>query len=107
MLSITDPDGGGGQELGIEIVAEAVETESDAIELSQLGCDHAQGYLFGEPLTITQARQIITEPASRLKRLEPSSAPLVVASMHGHGSTDEEALSNVRRGQSNGQDRRQ
>jgi len=49
-----------GQELGIEIVAEAVETESDAIELSQLGCDHAQGYLFGEPLTITQARQIIT-----------------------------------------------
>jgi len=47
------------QDLGLEVVADLVETESDAVELSQLGCDYAQGYLFGEPLTPAQARQII------------------------------------------------
>jgi diguanylate cyclase (GGDEF)-like protein/PAS domain S-box-containing protein len=47
------------QEMGLEIVAEGAETETDAIELFQTGCDYAQGYLFGEPISPAQARQIV------------------------------------------------
>jgi diguanylate cyclase (GGDEF)-like protein len=47
------------QELGMEVVAEAAESESDAIELFQIGCDYAQGYVFGEPISPAQARQIV------------------------------------------------
>ena len=38
-------------ELGMEVVAEGAETESEAIELYQLGCEYAQGPVFGEPMT--------------------------------------------------------
>jgi diguanylate cyclase (GGDEF)-like protein/PAS domain S-box-containing protein len=46
-------------ELGIEIVAEGVESESEAIELYQLGCEYAQGPVFGEPMSMLQARQLV------------------------------------------------
>jgi EAL domain-containing protein (putative c-di-GMP-specific phosphodiesterase class I) len=46
-------------ELGMEVVAEGAETESDAIELFQIGCEYAQGYAFGEPMSALQARQLV------------------------------------------------
>ncbi len=46
-------------ELGMEVVAEGAETESEVIELSQLGCEYAQGPVFGEPMSIAQARQLV------------------------------------------------
>jgi len=46
-------------ELGMEIVAEGAETESEAIELAQLGCEYAQGPVFGEPMSMLQARQLV------------------------------------------------
>jgi diguanylate cyclase (GGDEF)-like protein/PAS domain S-box-containing protein len=46
-------------ELGMEVVAEGAEAESDAIELAQLGCEYAQGYVFGEPMSALQARQLV------------------------------------------------
>jgi diguanylate cyclase (GGDEF)-like protein/PAS domain S-box-containing protein len=46
-------------ELGMEIVAEGAESESEAIELYQLGCEYAQGPVFGEPMSVLQARQLI------------------------------------------------
>jgi predicted signal transduction protein with EAL and GGDEF domain len=36
--------------LGVGTVAEGVETEDQADRLRALGCDHAQGYLYGRPL---------------------------------------------------------
>jgi diguanylate cyclase (GGDEF)-like protein len=39
-----------GQELGLDVVAEGVETESDLEELRGLGCGILQGYLFCRPL---------------------------------------------------------
>jgi diguanylate cyclase (GGDEF)-like protein/PAS domain S-box-containing protein len=47
------------QELGMEVVAEGAESESDAIDLHQFGCEYAQGYLFGEPMSPLQARQLV------------------------------------------------
>ncbi|ACA16798.1 diguanylate cyclase/phosphodiesterase with PAS/PAC sensor(s) [Methylobacterium sp. 4-46] len=47
------------QELGLEIVAEGAETEADAQALAELGCDYAQGFAFGEPMSIHQARQLV------------------------------------------------
>ncbi|MFC7051765.1 putative bifunctional diguanylate cyclase/phosphodiesterase [Hansschlegelia quercus] len=38
------------QDLGMEVVAEGVETDSDAVELFHLGCEYAQGYAFGEAM---------------------------------------------------------
>jgi diguanylate cyclase (GGDEF)-like protein/PAS domain S-box-containing protein len=37
--------------LGLQTVAEGVETECQALELSRLGCQFAQGYLFFKPLS--------------------------------------------------------
>jgi EAL domain-containing protein (putative c-di-GMP-specific phosphodiesterase class I) len=38
-----------GKALGLEIVAEGVETPEQAAQLRTLGCDKAQGYLFARP----------------------------------------------------------
>ena len=47
------------QELGMDVVAEGAETESDAIELYQLGCDYAQGFVFSEAMTPAAARRLV------------------------------------------------
>jgi diguanylate cyclase len=36
--------------LGLEVVAEGVEDEAHIAKLTELGCDIAQGYLFGKAL---------------------------------------------------------
>ena len=54
----TDPDGAAivgalvelGHALGLTVVAEGVETDSQLARLRDLGCDGAQGYLFSKPL---------------------------------------------------------
>jgi diguanylate cyclase (GGDEF)-like protein len=47
-------------DLGMEVVAEGAETDSDAVELYQLGCEYAQGFVFGEPMSAEQARTLLT-----------------------------------------------
>jgi diguanylate cyclase (GGDEF)-like protein/PAS domain S-box-containing protein len=47
-------------DLGMEVVAEGAETDSDAVELFQLGCEYAQGYVFGEPMTVREAHELLT-----------------------------------------------
>ncbi len=46
-------------DLGMEVVADGVEAESDAIELYQLGCEYAQGYAFGQPISVIDARKLV------------------------------------------------
>jgi EAL domain-containing protein (putative c-di-GMP-specific phosphodiesterase class I) len=43
--------------MGVQTVAEGVETEADAQALVQLGCGLAQGYLFGRPLPADQVME--------------------------------------------------
>jgi EAL domain-containing protein (putative c-di-GMP-specific phosphodiesterase class I) len=53
---------------GMEVVAEGAETDSDAVELYQLGCEYAQGFAFGEPMDADAAMRLLTE-----ERLEAAS----------------------------------
>jgi diguanylate cyclase (GGDEF)-like protein/PAS domain S-box-containing protein len=46
-------------DLGMDVVAEGAETESDAVELSQLGCECAQGSAFGKVMTASEARRLM------------------------------------------------
>src|SRR5215204_5219398 len=54
-------------DLGMEVVAEGAETDSDAVELYQLGAEYAQGYVFGEPMTPEAARKLLLS-----EQLEPA-----------------------------------
>jgi diguanylate cyclase (GGDEF)-like protein/PAS domain S-box-containing protein len=47
-------------DLGMDVVAEGAETDSDAVELYQLGCEYAQGFAFGEPMSADEARELLT-----------------------------------------------
>ena len=46
-------------ELGMAVIAEGAESESEAIELYQLGCEYAQGPVFGDPMSMLQAWQLV------------------------------------------------
>ncbi len=46
-------------DLGMDVVAEGAESDSDAVELYQIGCEYAQGYAFGEPMSADAARDMI------------------------------------------------
>ncbi len=58
-------------DLGMEVVAEGAETDSDAVELYQLGCEYAQGFHFGEPMSADDARALLQSESAR----EQSEAP--------------------------------
>ena len=60
-------------DLGMEVVAEGAETDSDAVELYQLGCEYAQGFAFGEPMTADAARDLLIDKPSRLRALKIAS----------------------------------
>jgi EAL domain-containing protein (putative c-di-GMP-specific phosphodiesterase class I) len=46
-------------DLGMDVIVEGAESESDAVELSQMGCEFAQGSAFGQPMTAAQARKLM------------------------------------------------
>ena len=46
-------------DLAMQVIVEGVETESDAVALAQLGCEFAQGSVFGQPMTAAQARKLM------------------------------------------------
>jgi len=55
-------------DLGMDVVAEGAETDSDAVELYQLGCEYAQGFAFGEPMTAQAAGRLLTSDNMALAR---------------------------------------
>ncbi|HLA21223.1 MAG TPA: EAL domain-containing protein, partial [Pseudolabrys sp.] len=55
-------------DLGMEVVAEGAETDSDAVELYQLGCEYAQGFAFGEPMSAEAAGDLLLDKPARANR---------------------------------------
>jgi len=47
-------------DLGMQVVAEGAESDSDAVELYQLGCEYAQGFVFGEPMSVEAASNLLS-----------------------------------------------
>ena len=53
-------------DLNMAVVAEGAENENDAMELHQLGCEYAQGFLYGQPMTPDLAlRALLQDHASK------------------------------------------
>ncbi|MGZ5864046.1 MAG: EAL domain-containing protein [Xanthobacteraceae bacterium] len=46
-------------DLGMTAIAEGVESDAGAKEIYEMGCNFAQGFLFGEPMSAEQARALI------------------------------------------------
>jgi EAL domain-containing protein (putative c-di-GMP-specific phosphodiesterase class I) len=65
-------------ELGIEVIAEGVETEGQAKFLLSAGCEHCQGYYFSRPVNAERATELLragsVKPALRTLRLVETSA---------------------------------
>jgi diguanylate cyclase (GGDEF)-like protein/PAS domain S-box-containing protein len=48
-----------GHDLGMDVITDGVDNESDAVELAQLGSEFAEGLAFGLPMTAAQARKLM------------------------------------------------
>jgi diguanylate cyclase (GGDEF)-like protein/PAS domain S-box-containing protein len=59
-----------GRNLGLEVVAEGVETAEQVVKLRELGCEFAQGYFFSVPLNALEATDMCAAEYHRL--IQPS-----------------------------------
>jgi diguanylate cyclase (GGDEF)-like protein/PAS domain S-box-containing protein len=62
------------RKLGLNTVAEGIETAEQAALLREYGCDYGQGYLFGKPASARQCRAVLRE----LKRVRPLTETVMV-----------------------------
>jgi EAL domain-containing protein (putative c-di-GMP-specific phosphodiesterase class I) len=58
-------------ELGLDVIAEGVETEAQVRFLMAAGCEQAQDYYFSRPVTALKASELL-----RVGRVEPATGPL-------------------------------
>jgi diguanylate cyclase (GGDEF)-like protein len=61
-----------GRELGMDIVAEGIETEEQFMTLRALGCPHGQGYLFSRPVSAVEMTAQLERSGRRTLRVVPS-----------------------------------
>lgn len=58
--------------LGMDTIAEGVETIEQFIALQQLECEYIQGYLFSKPLNVTSAANLIRNSKSFQEKIHPT-----------------------------------
>ena len=55
-------------ELDMQVVAEGIESEEDAVELGAMGCEFGQSYLFGPPIGFDSVLRLLKERFPLMKR---------------------------------------
>ena len=60
-LAIVNAIVGLGNNLGLDVVAEGVETKAQQEFLSAIGCRFAQGFLFGKPVPAEEAERMLIQ----------------------------------------------
>jgi EAL domain-containing protein (putative c-di-GMP-specific phosphodiesterase class I) len=60
------------QNLGMDVVAEGVETKEQLALLNELGCENGQGYYFSKPVNREGAEKIIADTYSSLLPVLPA-----------------------------------
>jgi EAL domain-containing protein (putative c-di-GMP-specific phosphodiesterase class I) len=63
LLAIVNAIVGLGNNLGLDVAAEGVETQSQKEFLSAIGCRFAQGFLFGRPVSAEEAERSLLLPS--------------------------------------------
>src|SRR5690606_20509133 len=48
-------------DLGLAVVTEGVESEADAVQLREMGCEYVQSFMFGQPSNREEATRMIRE----------------------------------------------
>ncbi len=71
-----------GRALGLGVIAEGVETESQAQALRVAGASHLQGYLFSKPVPAAEARDLATRKFLSLSGGNAAAPSLVAAARH-------------------------
>jgi EAL domain-containing protein (putative c-di-GMP-specific phosphodiesterase class I) len=61
-----------GHKLAMTVTAEGIETEYHASILSELACDHFQGYLYGRPAPATDLAAFLLENRHEVASAEPA-----------------------------------
>ena len=46
-------------DLGMQVIAEGAETEADLMEVTEAGCEYAQGFVYGRPMTPQMVQQMV------------------------------------------------
>jgi diguanylate cyclase (GGDEF)-like protein len=78
--------------LELDTVAEGVETNEQAVRLTELGCELAQGFLFGRPMPAKDIARRLATWARQKPAVVPSDARLVAATGSNHRLTPAERL---------------
>ena len=67
-----------GLSIGCKVIAEGVETGEQALALSRMNCEEAQGYLFAKPLTAKDLLRWASSHPSRSKMERPQNEPVTL-----------------------------
>ena len=62
-------------ELGIEVIAEGVETAAQASFLVEAGCGYAQGYYYGRPVNTAQTTELLRRRIGHLDETKETPTP--------------------------------